>query len=209
MTTGKSLTDAPTNLKEAIGWVLCMSGNDVPSHYTSGQEAIKMLAEKITSLLANVRVQGVAVSTLIQGDAKGHGSLGSHAPINSLAEGLKHLVESPNGMGKNYKFAYYYHDLSNAVDDQIVNIFLGIIPLLFFGLGFLFWKCQGGWKTLALGSGPLKSFMDAVGFTGHIDTSKPASKAYNWFTLFDEFGRVDSTSKRFPEYLSEVEKKTK
>ncbi|GIX63941.1 variant erythrocyte surface antigen-1 family protein [Babesia caballi] len=210
MTTGKKLTEAPGSLKEAVDWVLCISGNyGDNSAYSKGQEAIKNLAAKAKGLLTQVTVEEVTVGVakLFNGDTSGN--FGSNAPIASLAGGLKHLIEEGNGIGNSYAHSYSYEDISQSVDTQIVNIFLSTIPLLFFGLGFLFWKCQGGWKTLALGSGPLKSFMDAVGFTGHIDTSKPAFRAYNWFTMFDELKRVESVNPTFPEYLREVEKHSK
>ncbi|GIX64800.1 variant erythrocyte surface antigen-1 family protein [Babesia caballi] len=209
----KSLSDPPESLKDAVDWVLCMSGNDVPIHYTSGQEAIKMLAEKITSLLANVRVQGVAVSTLIQGDAKGHGSLGSHAPINSLASGLKALIDHTNGMGNEHIYSYGDDNPSQTVkDEKAAKTFLGSIPLIFFGIGFLFYTCRqdgGRWSKQKLSVGPIKDFFESVGF--HIEQLNGAKNGYDavsyGLAMLPEF-RVDSSSKDFSDFLKEVEKQT-
>ncbi|GIX61095.1 variant erythrocyte surface antigen-1 family protein [Babesia caballi] len=200
------LTDPPKNLKEAIDWVLCMSGNDVPSHYNSGKEAIKKLAEKLKLLLGSVSVDNHSTNDLFKGDI-GLGRDQNHRPIESLCLGLKQLIKHPNGMGlENYAYSYSDENPSTTVDnDKSPKMFLGVVPLLFLGLGFIYWKCKGGWKNLTLGSDPLKTFMDSLGFTGQLDTSQPASKAGSWFTMFDEFKRVDSVNPTFHQFLKNVE----
>ncbi|GIX61159.1 uncharacterized protein BcabD6B2_05940 [Babesia caballi] len=48
---GKSLTDPPQNLKEAIDWVLRVSGKDTPNNDGEGQKAIKGLAGTLQAML--------------------------------------------------------------------------------------------------------------------------------------------------------------
>ncbi|GIX61278.1 variant erythrocyte surface antigen-1 family protein [Babesia caballi] len=168
MSAGKSLTEPPQNLKEAVDWVLCMSGNDGEGDYNKGQEAIKKLATQVKTLLSGVSVPGVTVGLeqLFQGDTIG--SFGSNASIASLASGLNALIDQTNGMGNRYAYTYKKDDSSQTVNDEkSAKMFLGMIPLLFFGLGFLFYMCRrdgGKWSVTKLSAGPFRVFLDAVGF---------------------------------------------
>ncbi|GIX60640.1 variant erythrocyte surface antigen-1 family protein [Babesia caballi] len=211
MTSGpKSLTQPPESLKEAVDWVLCMSGYDGIAEYQKGQDAIKTLAAQVKQFFNRASVSSVAVGVegLFNGDTSG--KFGSNAPIASLASGLKGLIQYPNGMGiENYAYSYSDGNPSQTVNDEkSAKMFLATIPLIYFGLGFFFWKCKGGWKNLTLGSGPLKRFMNTIGFTGQLDTSNKASEAGSWFSSFDEFRGVESSPKTFTEYLKEVKEQT-
>ncbi|GIX61552.1 variant erythrocyte surface antigen-1 family protein [Babesia caballi] len=209
MTTGKkNLTQPPESLKSAVDWVLGMSGNDVGGNYQKGLEAIQTLAQRIQSLLGAVRVGSVDVNTLLQGDLKQQST--SKAPITSLGLGLKALIEQGNGMGRDYKCSYSDSDPSKSIDEKSANILLGTIPLLFFGLGFLFWKCRNGWGNLTLSSGPLKDFLFNVGFNAEqLNGDKNGSKVANMFSSFDEFRNSDSSPKTYHEFLQKVGEQTK
>ncbi|GIX60629.1 variant erythrocyte surface antigen-1 family protein [Babesia caballi] len=215
---GKSLTEAPGSLKEAVDWVLCMSGYDDQGDYLNGLQAIQALAQQLKSSLSNVIVEAVNVNTVFQGDEKGHGNLSSNAPINSVASGLKELIgyssgrlDTQNGIGKpnHYVPSYDGQPPVTQNDNRVVNILLGTIPLLFFGLGFIYWKCRGGWKNLTLSSSPLKDFLFNVGFPiKQLNEEKDGTKVAGMFNSFDEFRYVDSSS-TFYDFLKKVEKQTK
>ncbi|GIX61765.1 variant erythrocyte surface antigen-1 family protein [Babesia caballi] len=207
-----SLKDPFESLKEAVDWVLCMSGSDDKVGYHKGQEAIKKVAEQLKSLLSAVRVDSVDVKNLLNGDLNKN-SL-SYAPITALGLGLKHIIEEGNGMGKEYKYSYGDDNPSSNVDDNIAKIFLGMIPLLFFGLGFLFYMCHRGggkWSGAKLSTGPFRVFLDTVGF--HIEQLNGAKNGYNavssGLAMFSEFQIYESSPKTFTEYLKEVGNHTK
>ncbi|GIX61610.1 variant erythrocyte surface antigen-1 family protein [Babesia caballi] len=219
-----SLTEAPTNLKEAIDWLLCISGNDVAGDSGDGKKAIQKLATKVITLVMSIQVSGISfgnvhgqhIGTLLKDDVSSGN--GNYRPIESLGNGLRVLIGygsgilNGKGIGAKERYSTSYSDSSPPTSvntDDAAKRFLGFIPLIFFALGFLFWQCKGGWKNLTLGRGLLKAYMGALGFTGHIDASKQATDVDNWFALFDEFKNVESIPTTFPEYLSEVEKKTK
>ncbi|GIX64716.1 variant erythrocyte surface antigen-1 family protein [Babesia caballi] len=214
MTDGKkSLTDPPNDLKEAIDWVLCMSGSDTPSNYHKGIQAIQALAQRIQSLLGTVRVGSVNVNTLFKGDLNKQSN--QNAPILSLCLGLKHLLDQYNGMGRDYKCSYSDSDPSQTFNDEkYAKMFLGAIPLIFFGLGFLFYMCHqdgGRWSKRRLSVGPIKAFLESVGFS--IEQLSGGKTCYDavssGLVMFSEFSYVDSLPKTFQDFLIEVEKKTK
>ncbi|GIX64968.1 variant erythrocyte surface antigen-1 family protein [Babesia caballi] len=156
----KKLTEAPKDLKEAIDWVLCMSGYDDQSHYDKGIQAIQALAGKLKSLLGSVAVDKVNATELLKGDTSSYHN-GNFIPIQSLGIGLNALIDQSNGIGNNYAYSYSDEDPSKTVDEEkYAKMFLGMVPLLFFGLGFLFYMCRrdgGKWSKRRFLSGPLKS----------------------------------------------------
>ncbi|GIX65326.1 variant erythrocyte surface antigen-1 family protein [Babesia caballi] len=234
MSSGKtSLTIPPTNLKEAIDWVLRVSGRD------SGQDdngAIKGLAKEVKNLLdkdAGVVAQGIlevmgeTFDKVVEGLNKLHGQnsistfvlrgllkkvrtnlehvsdYGSaaspalikklcgllqkdvespgHGPIRKFAEGLKTFVETNNGIFKSqYVYAYNNSDApwptQPGEKERCAYIFLGLLPLVFYFLPYLYAKCttQGDWHSESLSNGKLTIFMesDAVGFKAKLETSK-------------------------------------
>ncbi|GIX64977.1 variant erythrocyte surface antigen-1 family protein [Babesia caballi] len=220
----KPLSQPPTNLKEAIDWVLCMSGNYGEGD-GEGKQAIQKLAKEVMTLLINVtvgehpvgNVHGQHIGTLLQGDASSSHT-GNFRPIQSLCNGLRELIgysggrAGTNGIGKSGGYQSSYSDSSPSTSvntDDAAKRFFGFIPLTFFALGFLYWQCQGPWKILTLGDGPMEAFLDAMGFTAeNLNTDKNGSQIPDMFSLFDEFRNVDRTP-TFPAFLQKVEEKGK
>ncbi|GIX64159.1 variant erythrocyte surface antigen-1 family protein [Babesia caballi] len=220
----KKLTEPPTNLKEAIDWVLCMSGND---GRRGGREAIKMLAEKVIGLVGPLNhggrnyghVHGQHIGTLLGGDFSGSGyGAGNYKPIESLGNGLRVLIGwqggtvGQNGVGKpgGYQSSYSDENPSQTVkDEKAAKTFLGSIPLIFFALGFLYWQCKGGWAGKDLSDGPMKAFLDALGFPAEqLNKDTDGSQISAMFAHFDEFRNVDPTP-TFPAFLKKVDKESK
>ncbi|GIX64965.1 variant erythrocyte surface antigen-1 family protein [Babesia caballi] len=225
MTAGqKSLTQPPTNLKEAIDWVLCMSGNDVVGG-GEGKQAIQKLAKEVMTLLINVtvgehpvgNVHGQHIGTLLQGDASSSHT-GNFRPIQSLGNGLRALIGygsgilNGNGIGAKEKYTSSYSDQnpSTSVDsEEVAKRFLGFIPLIFFALSFLYWQCQGQWKTSTLGDGPLRDFLVKMGFPAEqLNEEKEGSDVSAMFNGLDELKNVNPTP-TLPAFLQKVEEKGK
>ncbi|GIX64868.1 variant erythrocyte surface antigen-1 family protein [Babesia caballi] len=218
----KSLTTPPENLKEAVDWVLCMSGNDVVG-VSEGKQAIKKLATKVITLITQLKsdsvvgirfgnVHGVSVGSLLAGDVNGSGyGAGNYKPIESLGNALRGLVKPPNGIGKQeYEYSYSDQNPSTSVDnDNAAKRFLGFIPLVFFSLGFLFWMCKSGWFKHNFSDGPIKDFLVEMGFTAEqLNEEKKGSDVSGMFSHFYEFRNVDPTP-TYPAFLQEVEKEGK
>ncbi|GIX64714.1 variant erythrocyte surface antigen-1 family protein [Babesia caballi] len=223
---GKPLTVPPGNLKEAIDWVLCMSGTDVAGGSGKGKQAIKKLAEKVISLLTTTvvsggrygYVHGVSVGSLLGGDFSGSGHSGNCRPIESLCNGLRELIGYGSGIlngngivSQSYQSSYSDQPPSSSVDsEEVAKFFLGFIPLTFFALGFLYWQCKGGWAGKDLSDGPMKAFLVEMGFTAEqLNEEKKGSDVSGMFSGFDEFRRVDPISPTFPAFLQKVEEEGK
>ncbi|GIX65022.1 variant erythrocyte surface antigen-1 family protein [Babesia caballi] len=232
----KSLTDPPTNLKEAIDWVLRVSGRD---NGNNDDEAINGLAKELIKLLDKdagevargvLTVMGKSLTKVVEGlesfqkqhkigttalrglinrvgknlkKVTGYGSAASPAfikmlrvllqndvinpgqgPITQLADRLKKLVETNSGMFKSqYEYSYNKSDATwpNKPDEQerCAYIFLGLLPLLFYFLPYLYAKCtdKGDWNSKGLANVEVKEFMasDAIGFKTDLDDSKNGS----------------------------------
>ncbi|GIX61458.1 variant erythrocyte surface antigen-1 family protein [Babesia caballi] len=217
MTTGKKkLTEPPQNLKEAIDWVLCMSGN-YGEGGGEGKKAIQKLATKVITLVMTIKatgisfgtVHGVSVATLLGGDV--NGSVHSKRPITSLANGLRGFIAYSNGIGKqSYDYSYSDKNPSQKLQDNedAAKFFMGSIPLLFFGLSFFYWMCRedgGKWYKENFASGsPLTQFLEALGFSGQLNDQKMGSNVSSMFSGFDEFKIYDGYSKTYPDFLRKV-----
>ncbi|GIX62159.1 variant erythrocyte surface antigen-1 family protein [Babesia caballi] len=234
-----SLTTPPTNLKEAIDWVIKISTEN---------GAIKGLAEELLKLLDKdakdvaegvLRVMGKSLKGVVEGLKKSHSQIpsrglqgylsnsktfldtvshygtavpeqrrktfikwlekdatkGTGGPISTLADGLKKFIGyqgngKPDSTGiiksrNSYQSAYDGKQWSDVEDQKNVcaKIFLGVAPLIFYLLPFLYWKCKlpanedCGWKEKNLNHEPLQKFMgsEAIGFKAELHESKKGS----------------------------------
>ncbi|GIX62513.1 variant erythrocyte surface antigen-1 family protein [Babesia caballi] len=219
MTTGKKLTEAPGSLKEAVDWVLCISGNDGQGG-SEGKQAIQNLATKVVALITQLKsdsvvgirygtVHGVSVGSLLAGDVNGSGY--SNKPITSLANGLRGFIAYSNGIGtQSYAYSYSDKNPSQKLQDNedAAKVLMGSIPLLFFGLSFFYWMCRedgGKWYKENFASGSaLTQFLEALGFSGQLNDQKMGSNVSSMFRGFDEFKIYDASSKTYPDFLSKV-----
>ncbi|GIX64670.1 variant erythrocyte surface antigen-1 family protein [Babesia caballi] len=221
---GKSLTDPPKDLKEAIDWVLrAIKGlaeevkkllNKDASEVARGVlgvmgKSITDLANKLAQVteqvqgppsgtrkpfkvlvsylqtfkgnLENVRDYGSRVSEQDLSKLKGW-LTGESGPITQLAEGLRKFLGYQSNTsnfdgtgiilnnGQAYDKAYGTASWPQSPDDKrtCALIFLGIGPMLFYGLTYLYWWCEGndGWskEQLTGSSTTLSKYMTAIGF---------------------------------------------
>ncbi|GIX65583.1 variant erythrocyte surface antigen-1 family protein [Babesia caballi] len=142
-----TLIDAtvPQDLKEVVDWVLRISNKDGPGG-GKDENGIKGLAEAVENLVK--AVTSTDMGTLISK---------MKDVISKLAEGLDAFVgynggDRPDGSGiasNKYKSSYHgnalwkWSDFSEPGAVNCAKIFLGCVPLLYYGMTYLYWRCSG------------------------------------------------------------------
>ncbi|GIX62393.1 variant erythrocyte surface antigen-1 family protein [Babesia caballi] len=218
-----SAIPVPKNLKEAIDWVLWMPADDLQGG-EEGKEAIKILATKILTMLLRISLNGVQAATLLQGDIGEYGSnFQNYQPIVSLRKGVKDFIGysngvlNGNGIGARGVYLPAYSANSpfvqslKANEEKIAKVFIGFIPLLFFGLTFLYWQCSndGEWSKGTLSNGPLRQFLAEMGFTQGLNEFKSCAQITDMFSTFNEFKSAGSSNIDYFAFLKKVESATK
>ncbi|GIX65440.1 LPXTG cell wall anchor domain-containing protein [Babesia caballi] len=180
MTVSKpKLTDPPKDLKEAIDWILRVTGKD-----KKGGDGTQQLAGAVQQLLTAAGVKELKTPIRIE-----------QGIINNLAEGLATFIgySGNNGIKSNsYKAKYdrdatWQNSQSNDGAQTCAKIFLGCVPLIFYGITYLYWRCSfkigcnKAWKDMTFNgqkfrlrigtisreepSAPdLQKFMEAMGY---------------------------------------------
>ncbi|GIX64737.1 variant erythrocyte surface antigen-1 family protein [Babesia caballi] len=159
---GKKLTDCPSNLKEAIDWILRVTGKD--GQVTGGT---RQLAGAITRLLDGVQSSSPELEPRLNEIKEALSPGGTDGIIGALANGLEGFKNAITSNRENV-----YQVLNSGLAPEVPKageIFLGCVPLCFYGLSYLYWRCSenGGWKTLKLNDrdgSALKNFMASQGF---------------------------------------------
>ncbi|GIX62670.1 uncharacterized protein BcabD6B2_21050 [Babesia caballi] len=188
---GKSLTDCPSNLKEAIDWILRVTGKDggagkvdelaaeivkVQDLKQAFTEAVEDMRKKVevaeksldagpqTKLQLEQRLNDLSGLLTAYEGLKGWLGLGNGGQgkeklkklIEKFAEGLMSFMESINEKGISYKRAYVQLSGALSTIQKAGDIFLGCMPMVFFGLSFLCWRCRtnnGEWNDLQFNGG--------------------------------------------------------
>ncbi|GIX61157.1 variant erythrocyte surface antigen-1 family protein [Babesia caballi] len=167
----KKLTDCPSNLKEAIDWILRVTGKD------GGSSGTKDLAAAVTGLLKEVESYTTELEKKLEQIKEALKPGGTNGIITALGNGLKTFRDEIHIAGSGASNKNVYQELSNG-DLKLVpkagEIFLGCVPLCFYGLSYLYWRCSdgdvqnGGWKTHTLDgayqNNGLHWFMIAAGY---------------------------------------------
>ncbi|GIX64672.1 variant erythrocyte surface antigen-1 family protein [Babesia caballi] len=245
---GKSLTECPSNLKEAIDWILRVTGKD-----GGGGDATSKLAEAVQGLLGKAlsevdillgkgSVNADEFQKLKHGlqkakqwvEEKPQGYT-TDGPISRLSRALARFIgyedfrasaySGPDnwqitGAGialKSYASSYpsaAKWESVNSPDDKkklCAKIFLGCVPLCFYGLSYLYWRCsdQGGWKGLTFSddiSPALKHFMEAAGFDTkkHTNPSKSGADIATALQNFNGFQSAINGNSSFTHFFKSV-----
>ncbi|GIX60641.1 uncharacterized protein BcabD6B2_00760 [Babesia caballi] len=158
---GKQLTDCPSNLKEAIDWILRVTGKD-----GGGHSGTQHLAEAVSKLLDDVKDSSPELKKTLKKIKEVLNPGGNNGLIDNLATGLNAFMTS---IYDNYDDSQRVYDHLNGHLSSVVKnaakIFISCIPIVFYGLGFLYWKCSGEWNGQKLNdNGALKTFMARCGF---------------------------------------------
>ncbi|GIX63230.1 variant erythrocyte surface antigen-1 family protein [Babesia caballi] len=201
MTTGKnSLTDPPTNLKEAIDW-LALVGGGFGGNGCGGLGKHDSLVKALEQL---PELNGVFSSNFSRIDLGGL--------IRALANGLgpgflgyySNTDINNNGIAQSvYQSTYRNSNWSDSNDDpkECARIFLGVVPFVFWGLGYLYFKCKirqehGGWAQQTLtdtGSWGLGKFMKDMGYNISNLKSTRGSVVANILTGHHGFNELSET----------------
>ncbi|GIX62376.1 variant erythrocyte surface antigen-1 family protein [Babesia caballi] len=212
----KSLTDPPTNLKEAIDWVLRVSGGDGMRNDTD------LLATALTASIKKKPYEENDVVTKLLTEIKKDVNKNPTGPIKQLGDALKtfigykyetsHLPKwkitgdgiVTNGAYKSrgeyttYTSAYYgsswFTDVNSGSQEnqnikkkKAVQNFFTAIRLIYEGLTELYWKCKSEMTKNSRGNEP-KAFLTSNGFSGNqLKSSLDANTIFTALQNFTEF----------------------
>ncbi|ORM39843.1 uncharacterized protein BXIN_0212 [Babesia sp. Xinjiang] len=176
----RQLADCPTNLKEAVDWLLRLTNKDGQGgrpnegkiharQYHVFLVAVNELAKEVEKLLKEVQgfikaKDGKVLSNVLQALANdklftlSNINFGGFHPggiILQLSDGLAEFIgyygAGINGMGigsnsneNTYKSSYKGAQWERGESAKYALIFLGCIPIMFFGLSYLYWQCSPG-----------------------------------------------------------------
>ncbi|GIX66091.1 variant erythrocyte surface antigen-1 family protein [Babesia caballi] len=213
----KSLTDPPTNLKDAIDW-LALVGGGFGSKSWDGSRKYIGLDDKIRSIPEwNAALEKSGVSVALQGLIKklaetlGYGFLGYEG--SESFDHNKGIIKSDNGYTSAYKTAQWEDGEAN----DYAKVFLCASVTVYYGVTYLYWKCSnrqtyGGWATYWLnvsGSDPLSLFMLQMGFTSaelqHKNGTQVANILKGFHSGFSELQSAKTNQHSYSTFLSEFE----
>ncbi|GIX62469.1 variant erythrocyte surface antigen-1 family protein [Babesia caballi] len=221
------LTDWPDNLKDAIDWFLRVGGKD--GQTTGGDNDASKLAKAI------VKLEGFSVN--LPGIDKTHGVEGL---FNKIAKGLQQFIGysingnhalTGEGIGSNYGSSRYTSSYSNKAQwkeglnkpgapdaNKVALIFLGTMPMVYFGITYLCWRCSTnhvGWATNRLNviNSPLYLFMSANGFSRSselkdISAKEVATLLKDKYDSFDDLKNAPRDQYTYSGFLNKFEEQS-
>ncbi|GIX62724.1 variant erythrocyte surface antigen-1 family protein [Babesia caballi] len=167
----RPLTGSHSNLKEAIDWILRVTGKDGQDSSGGGTQE---LASAVSILLASVKSSSPELDSNFQKIKGALISSGNNGLIDNLATGLAKFIGYENGGGnigkggiavgkggttgepwkpaenrKGAKGYVYSYDPAEAnwksdgtIEQICAKIFLGCLPMIFSALSYLYWRCH-------------------------------------------------------------------
>ncbi|GIX61866.1 variant erythrocyte surface antigen-1 family protein [Babesia caballi] len=111
------------------------------------------------------------------------------ALVSAVASGTPYLLKQLKADG--YKSSYQGHNWNGiTTTDKIAQIFLGCLPLYYYWLTHLYWKCslshsQGGWNTLTLSRAAFRNFIVSMGYNAMVLNTR--TKGEQIVTAFSNF----------------------
>ncbi|GIX64565.1 variant erythrocyte surface antigen-1 family protein [Babesia caballi] len=219
----------PKNLKEAIDWILRVSGGDGVDKCKNGVEG---LTEQVKTLLNKVTSSDMGTLKAKLSDV-----------ISKLAEGLAAFVgynsgDGPNGSGiASTKYKSFYDGSasrkwigdSNPESQRCAKTFLAWMPLFYFAMTYLYWRCtsengrNGAWELFYFNGksflggdythNALNHFMEAVGYGDPLQlSSKEGGSVMKYMgETFNDLkdNNDEGSNSSYSEYLQGVEKTNK
>ncbi|GIX62602.1 variant erythrocyte surface antigen-1 family protein [Babesia caballi] len=194
--------------------------NAVKGHASPAQHEVGNICSELQKLLVEVGKHNeikVHIAQVKEAKTKLNAKRGrdqvSQAVIPAITMGTESFL---NQVGKDgYKSSY--QSTSNwdasANKNTIAQIFLGCLPLYYYWLTYLYWKCkqtrdQGGWEGHNFARPDLKHFMLAMGYNSTHLTRSSAVKGSNIATLLERFDKLkDSIRPSHTDLLTELKKK--
>ncbi|GIX63491.1 uncharacterized protein BcabD6B2_29260 [Babesia caballi] len=202
----ETLKNSLGNLVDKVGQQLNDHSINVGNGALGGQQGLGGDIEKVRG--ANAYLHPSQLNTIRQPQAKALASAVYSATYHFLAQLQR----------QTYVSSYpYTATWSEALDMKICGmIFLGCLPLYFYGVTYLYWRCSGknGWTALTFNGGrggfDLKWYMQAMGFDpSALNVNKKGSEFVTTaFKGFDSLLNSDSNSTpRYFTYISELQNK--
>ncbi|GIX64967.1 variant erythrocyte surface antigen-1 family protein [Babesia caballi] len=224
---GKSLTDCPSNLKEAIDWILRVTGKDTANGENKAADLAKAIQELITTTgVTQVKPEITIDHNLIENLAIGlarfigyndnQGTIGTGGIAVGKNPGQASVPLNPGDPGSGYKLTYDSSAAwsnsfrNNGATTKAAKIFMGCLPMIFSALSYLYWRCNekgnGEWKNMAFNSqsDPLGYFMLSNGFT-----SKQLSGNIGTNVLSTAYGKLQDFSKTMEKAKTSAEERAK
>ncbi|GIX62255.1 variant erythrocyte surface antigen-1 family protein [Babesia caballi] len=247
-------SDCPSNLKEAIDWILRVTGKD------GGQNGTQQLAGAVKELLKDVELRESELGLTcmqIKGALgewlnKNQNGKGIKSLIESLAEGLATFIgyKTPGGNGEigtggigkqgkphesrdeaketiygilTYKDGYIWSyprgadwnthfSSADKGHAKAAMIFLSCLPMVFYGLGLLYWRCRSGgrWEkqNINYSNSPLRYFLSSQGFGKEELSGQTGEQVLaTAFTKLSEFSGALEGSSSLVEYFQNLYRK--
>ncbi|GIX62729.1 variant erythrocyte surface antigen-1 family protein [Babesia caballi] len=213
------LTDWPEDLKDVIDWFLRVGGKDSVSKGDNKSGELSSAVGKLQDyavakkILESSSVDGLfkAVTDGLQrfiGYDSGHYELDGKGI--GLATGIGGYVSSYKDSAK-WTWNTDW-DASDSNSKTCAHILLGTMPLLYFGLTYLFWMCLKEWNKQKLGGGSANDiywFMQKMGYNSGLRTEVEGQKIaellvseHDPITDFTKVTASDSPS--YPDFLKKL-----
>ncbi|GIX62563.1 variant erythrocyte surface antigen-1 family protein [Babesia caballi] len=204
MSTPKQLTDCPSNLKEAIDWILRVTGKDGQSGKTNAEQ----LADAVTQLLKDVESSSSELESTLEKIKVALKTQSNTGIIDALGNGLNGFMTSIHDDYGDSKSVYdKLNGQLNSVVKHAGDIFISCIPMVFYGLGYLHWKCSGQWYGQKLtDNGALRTFMTRCGFVAkNLSGYSGSNIATSALGEFQEF-QTHAAEKSYAEFLQKLQR---
>ncbi|GIX62830.1 variant erythrocyte surface antigen-1 family protein [Babesia caballi] len=218
-----SLTDWPDNLKDVIDWFLRVGEMDQGG---SGFGNQTKLPAAVKALVDYESIKEVLDPDSIAGTF-GYVAEGLRVFIGYNPSGLHQLDGSGIGLDTVGKYASSYGNQAqwncaswnaDSTEAKIcASIFLGSMPILYFGLTYIYWKCTGnhGWQNQTLQGGPdgynLSNYMSYMEYdTGTLSNTIRGQKIATLlgtgrYAIYDFKEVSASNSSTYPEFLKKLQ----
>ncbi|GIX65942.1 uncharacterized protein BcabD6B2_53770 [Babesia caballi] len=193
---------------EAIDWILRVTGKD-----GGGGGGTSQLANAVSTLLKDVKSSSPELEEKFDEIKKALYSGPNNGIIGGLGTGLEKFKEGIKSQG--YNVNVYQTLTGNNLNDvpNAAKIFLGCVPLCFYSLSYLYWRCSdgdvknGGWKTQTLTTEYLGYFMNAHGFNSKQLSDKQGTRVVSeaMKDKFEDFKEGISTAKGMAEQRANKE----
>ncbi|GIX62514.1 extracellular matrix-binding ebh, putative [Babesia caballi] len=179
-------------LEEVLGAVRKVSGIN-----GQAQSQVDTLKSNLGHLLDKFgeRSDFSTYKTQVNNTTKQLKSIGLGYPAQPLVEGVKMGTENFLGQLKTGGYTSSYQPTPNWDGDhdngKIAKIFLGCLPLYYYWLTYLYWKCKqsyknGGWEGQWLNSGSLSAFISGQGYAREYLKNQAGKQIATLLERFDE-----------------------
>ncbi|GIX62834.1 ribosome binding protein [Babesia caballi] len=205
------VTQAMEKIKTEFEKLRGVTGKDGQSGGSS--DGTEQLADAVTQLLAGVKSSSLELNTKLEAIKEALKADSNNGIIDSLGEGLKKFrddIHQTKGHQNNVYKELNSHPNLTSESQKCAKIFLGCVPLCFYGLSYLYWRShdKGAWKDLKLNDrdgSALKNFMAGQGFdTKQLKSGEQGKKVAEALQNFNGFPTAISGVKSLVEFLKKL-----